>query len=110
MKKNMTEAESQEFARKWALKREEATHKMMRDDLGKLLKITAECREDMHEPDEQDVSAKVKGKHLDNAMGDDPQFNCGELTVGITKGCGKNAKTVWLNLASLIALARKAQV
>ena len=67
---------------------------------------TEGCRGDMHEPDEQDVSAVVKGDHLDNAMGADPDFNHGELTVGIKKG----VHTLWFNLADLIALARQAKL
>lgn len=36
----------------------------------RLLYITQNCREDMHEPDEQDLKAFVIGNHLDNAFGD----------------------------------------
>lgn len=71
--------------------------------LKQLRKVTAECRDDMHEPDEQDVYCSgVLGNHLDNAMGADPKDNNGEMTVGLTvKG-----KTTWFNLSDLIALAR----
>ncbi len=79
---------------------------MLKDILVRLLKVTAGCRTDMHEPDEQDVSAIVTGYHLDNAMGDDPHSNYGEFTVGISNDGGESYE--WFNLATLIALARKA--
>jgi hypothetical protein len=69
----------------------------------RLLKATENCREDMHEPDEQGISAVVAGNHLDNAMGDDPADNCGEFTVAIVQDDGSKE---WFNLATLIALAR----
>ena len=71
----------------------------------RLHSVTRDCRTDMHEPDEQDVSAVVTGLALDNAMGADPYHNCQELTVGITQG----VRTEWFNLADLIALARMAK-
>jgi hypothetical protein len=69
----------------------------------RLLEATKDCREDMHEPDEQGVSALVSGYHLDNAMGDNPFDNCGEFTVAIVQDDGSKE---WFNLATLIALAR----
>lgn len=69
----------------------------------RLLNCTRNCRDDMHEPDEQGISAKVTGTHLDNAMGDDPLRNMQEFTVGIIQEDGSEE---WFNLASLIALAR----
>jgi hypothetical protein len=68
--------------------------------------VTRNCRPDMHEPDEQGISAIVTGFDLDNACGADPYSNCGEFTVAITTNDG--GKT-WFNLADLIALARQAQ-
>lgn len=76
--------------------------------LDRLKKVTSHCRDDMHEPDNQDISAVVTGTHLDNAMGNDPYKNCCEFTVGITKGEGNSYE--WFNLATLIALARKAEL
>lgn len=72
----------------------------------RLREMTIICRDDMHEPDEQDVSAKVRGNHLDNAFGGDasPDENCNEFTVGITDGSGK---TEWFNLADLLAIVRR---
>jgi hypothetical protein len=78
---------------------------IMKDTKARLLKATEGCRPDMHEPDEQDVEGVVSGFHLDNAMGDDPIRNCGEFTVGIKR----DRHTEWFNLATLIALARRAR-
>lgn len=69
---------------------------------------TAECRPDMHEPDEQDIHAIVTGTHLDNAMGADPNENRCEYTVGLGDEFGN--QRVWFNLADLIALARLANL
>lgn len=81
------------------------------ETLERLNKVTANCREDMHEPDNQGISAKVTGWQLDNAMGDNPYHNCGEYTVGITQEDENgNSFTEWFNLADIIALARKAQL
>lgn len=80
----------------------------MKEMLKRLNKITAKCREDMHEPDEQGIEAIVTGTHLDNAMGDNPNYNCCEFTIRL-----RNTNTEeyeWFNLATLIALARKAKL
>jgi hypothetical protein len=71
----------------------------------RLLNVTIDCKEDMHEPDENGVSAKVFGNHLDNAMGDDPETNCKEYTVEILRDAEELEKE-YFNLADLIALAR----
>ena len=77
---------------------------LMEEMYSRLQRVTWGCYHDMHEPDEQGISAVVKGDHLDNAMGDNPETNCGELTVGITND---SSKTEWFNLATLIALAKR---
>jgi ethanolamine ammonia-lyase small subunit len=81
------------------------------DDLKRLLKITAGCGRDMHEPDEEDVRARVVGDHLDNAFGEgistDAIMNGYQEFVVILERDGKLEK---FNLASLIALARMADV
>jgi hypothetical protein len=77
------------------------------DTLERLQKITIRCRADMHESNEQGLSAVVTGWHLDNAMGDSPYSNCGEFTVGLSLDGG--ASYDWFNLADLIALARSTQ-
>lgn len=88
----------------------------MKEFLERLQKVTKACREDMHEPDEQEISAIVSGFNLDNAMGDSPYHNMGELTVGIIyieRVEGEkyaHEETAWFNLATLIALARKAKL
>ena len=68
-------------------------------------------RPDWHEPDEQEVNARIIGSHLDNAMGADPDADddpdgsvrtrhWGEYNVVITKK-GKDVAVV--NLAELLA-------
>ena len=101
----------QQKVMEWQRKRDEALRKALNFDLTRLIKITKNCRSDMHEPDcAGELRGRVRGRKLDNAFGDDPQNNRGELTVGLTKGYGKSAKTEWFNLATLIALARKANI
>lgn len=80
----------------------------MKPDLARLLAKLHNCRIDMHEPDEQEITAIVTGTHLDNAMGDNPNNNCCEFTVGIGNMDGNDRE--WFNLASLIALARLAKL
>lgn len=80
------------------------------DFLTRLLSITDGCRDDMHEPDEQDVIATVVGDHLDNAMGDVRHpYNCGEFIVTIRQGRKLTGyREEHFNLATLIAFARMA--
>lgn len=59
-------------------------------------------RPDWHEPDEQGVSARVVGDHLDNAMGSTIEHNVGELNVVLTVN-GKDDAVV--NLATLLGWA-----
>ena len=70
-----------------------------------LLEVTDGCRADMHEPDNNGVSATVEGDHLDNAFGDSGMTD--EFVVVLTKeqDHGDSYK-VKLNLATLIAFAR----
>lgn len=72
----------------------------LQKDYEKLCKITAGCRPDMHEPDEQGVSVELVDGDFDNAMLDD-----GEAHVIIRDRHGNEEK---INLACLIALARMA--
>ena len=63
----------------------------------------------MHEPDEQDVRARVVGDHLDNACGDNISLEAvaggfQEFVVVLSR----DRKKATVNLADLIALARKA--
>lgn len=66
-----------------------------------LLKITAGCREDMHEPDEQGLSAKVSGRVLDNA-GVDREYR---VVLSREDEKGRVYQDTF-NLADLLALAR----
>jgi hypothetical protein len=70
----------------------------------RLLEITDGCRRDMHEPDNQGVSAKMTGHMLDNAHGDAP--NTHELVVSIEREIDNGHRTECFNLATLIAFAR----
>jgi PP-loop superfamily ATP-utilizing enzyme len=81
---------------------------IMENMLKRLVEVTKNCREDMHEPDEQGLSAVTSGFNFDNAFGDSPFTNAGELTVGIRDD--KSGHIEWFNLATLIALARKADI
>lgn len=67
-----------------------------------LLTITEDCRPDMHEPDEQGVSATITGDHLDNA-GCGPEYIVNLLRE--SEGMRK-AQACSVNLATLIAYAR----
>lgn len=81
----------------------------------RLRDITEGCRPDMHEPDEQELTARVVGSHLDNAMGDrvEPELveeGAQEFVVILERGdegSGDAARSESFNLASLIALARR---
>ena len=87
------------------------THTWMTRDVARLHEITHECREDMHEPDEQDLKARVIGDHLDNAMGE--SINEKAIAGGYQEYVvvlERDGKQERFNLACLIALARKAQI
>ena len=76
----------------------------------RLVAITEECRPDMHEPDNQGVTGRVIGDHLDNAMGERVSENSvllgyQELIV-ILDRTRQHKGSESFNLASLIALAR----
>ena len=84
----------------------------MKKELEKLLDFTRECREDMHEPDEQGISARVIGNKLDNAFG--TQVKEGFVEGGYQEFVivleNENMEIEKFNLATLIALARKASL
>lgn len=86
----------------------------MRDDFAKrLLAITEGCRPDMHEPDEQDLKCWIVGGHLDNAFGDQIREEAvargfQEFVVVLERFKDGKILIENFNLASLIALARKA--
>lgn len=81
----------------------------MREELQELIEFTKGCRPDMHEPDEQEIKARVLGDHLDNAFGTSVVADASvkgyqEFVVVLEKGNEYHK----INLATLIALARKA--
>jgi len=76
----------------------------MTELLGELKAFTAECRPDMHEPDEQGITAYIVGDHLDNAWGEEVRGK--EFIVVLENSEGGSFP---INLATLIALARKAE-
>jgi hypothetical protein len=88
----------------------------LRLHLDNLRRITEGCRLDMHEPDEQDVEAEVVGTKLDNAFGehiDERALDGGfqELVVILRRRDMEGKMLVnRINLATLIALARQAQL
>ena len=90
------------------------------NELAKELRV----RPDWHEPDEQEVNARIIGSHLDNAMGADPDadekvevmhdpdgsvriLHWGEYNVVITKK-GKDVAVV--NLAELLTWGMQEEV
>lgn len=84
----------------------------MREELNRLQNITRGCRPDMHEPDEQGIKARVVGDHLDNAMGeyisaDQIEGGYQEFVVILERDGIEREK---INLATLIALARRADI
>ncbi len=79
--------------------------------LNRLVKITHDCRDDMHEPDEQGIKARVVGSWLDNACGE--SISAEALTWGyqeIVIILERDNITETFNLADIIALARKAKL
>lgn len=77
-------------------------------DIERLLAITEGCREDMHEPDEQGLTASCIGDRLDNAFGESIREDAilrgyQEFIVVLRRG----GKTESFNLATLIALAKR---
>jgi hypothetical protein len=89
----------------------------MKEFYDRLTSITAGCRDDMHEPDEQSLKARVVGTHLDNAFGDSIIEDAlvrgfQEYVVVLERyfvedGAGGEKIVVEkFNLATLIALAR----
>lgn len=83
--------------------RERAARQAMQSTLDTVQHLTADCREDMHEPDVQGVRVvKVRGTKLDNAGTE------GEREILLRND--ETGEMDWINLADLIALARKAVI
>jgi hypothetical protein len=86
--------------------------KYMKNFAERLLDVTKGCRDDMHEPDEQEVAARVVGTVLDNAFGNGVEEDAlvqghQELVIIIERDLN-GGKRRWekFNLATLIAMAR----
>ena len=83
-------------------------------EIGKALReYTKDCREDMHEPDEQGFTAQFFGSKFDNACGNAINerailHDYQEMVVILRQD--RNLNPLVINLADLIALARKADV
>ena len=82
----------------------------MQATLAKVLAATRGCRPDMHELDEQGIDASIVGCNLDNAMGNHVDLNAikegyQEFVVVLRR----DGQILEINLASLIALARRAK-
>ena len=82
-----------------------------RTEIERLLSVTKGCRNDMHEPDEQEVKVRVVGDHLDNACGVaiTPDAIAGgfqEFVVCIEQFRDGKIYSERFNLANLIAMAR----
>lgn len=78
-------------------------------DIDRLLRITKGCRSDMHEPDEHGLTAAVVGTSFDNAFGE--QIRSDAIVGGyqeIVVILRRHNDVECFNLATLIALARKA--
>lgn len=87
-------------------------NRYLEERLKKLKEFTRECREDMHEPDEVEISAEVIGTKLDNAFGEEIitshlEEGWQELVVVMHD---RDHTLFKINLATLIALARKAKL
>lgn len=79
----------------------------LKKDRDALIEFTKGCDIEMHEPDNDDVSARVVGDHLDNAFGEAIREEAmaegyQEFVVILKRG----VKTHRINLATLIAIAR----
>jgi hypothetical protein len=89
----------------------------MKKSLENLLDITRGVRRDMHEPDEQGITAMVTGLKLDNTDGDARQLyqsnpESEEIVVTLRRTWDEHGtySQIQINLATLIALARLAPV
>ena len=85
---------------------------LMKSALDGLVDFTQDCRNDMHEPDESGITSSVVGTKLDNAFGNFISEECitggfQEQVVILHHAGGESYK---INLATLIALARKAVI
>ena len=81
------------------------------DLLAGLREFTKECKWDMHEPDEEGITAVVFGDSFDNAFGEaimDEGAGFQEMVVVLYN---EDKDTIFkINLASLVAIARQAKL
>lgn len=92
---------------------EDRAHQWMRPWLADLQRFTKPCRIDMHEPNEQEISAHVVGTSLDNACGEsirEDAITRGYQEIVVILRNGETGEHLKLNLACLIALARLASI
>ncbi len=96
----------------WADERTRETKTRLREVGAALAEVTVGCRLDMHEPDNEGVTARVVGEQLDNALGASIGAEAilagyQELVVVITQAQDEHPPVVRaLNLADILALAR----
>jgi hypothetical protein len=110
---NMTDEQKRQHIAERMAERRAVTHLTQQKELDELVQFTKDCREDMHEPDEQGIDAHIVGNHLDNAFGssivpDLMNKDCQEFVVILENE--NTDKQMKINLANLIALARKAVI
>ena len=86
----------------------------MQDIHRELVAFTRDCRDDMHEPDEQGIGVSaVLGDHLDNAFGNvimPEAVGEGFQEYVVIMEDEKTDRQLKVNLADLIALARQAGI
>jgi hypothetical protein len=91
------------------LKQRKSIGTFMKEDHERLVKCTKNCRNDMHFPYNQGISAVVTGINLDNSFGgSDPAKAQLEMMIGLRHE--DNGHIEWFNLANLIAIARMADL
>ncbi len=83
----------------------------MKTFANRLLGITQGCRYDMHEPDEQNLTARIVGDHLDNACCEHISIEAiegkfQEFVIILERVHDQGIHREKFNLATLIALAR----
>jgi hypothetical protein len=88
-----------------------AVENIFADDLKRLREFTKDCRQDMHEPDEQGISAEF-GPSVVVKDGYILHPNLDNACTGVGQDMGfwlinEEGKREWFNLADIIALARR---
>jgi hypothetical protein len=88
------------------------TKQRLRKLADSLWHITRDCRDDMHEPDEQGVEGAVIGHRFDNAfcLPDRAKTYSVSDPYDLTLVLSRERERLNVNLADLVALARLAEV